>query len=44
MSILKLDYQGLPVHADREAEKQADSNTGESHITKSIFIRAYRPA
>lgn len=78
MSILKLDYQGLPVHADREAwfnateiaamfgkqpyewlrlpeteryiqalckreaEKQADSNTGKSRIIKSRFIKAKR--
>ena len=42
MSILKLDYQGLPVHADREAEKQADSNTGKSRITKSRFIKGKR--
>ena len=42
MIILKLDYQGLPVYADREAEKQADSNTGKSRITKSRFIKAKR--
>ena len=42
MSILKLDYQGLPAHADREAEKQADSNTGKSRITQSRFIKAKR--